>query len=113
MTVPYPVSPDDQPEQPAYELAVPHKLCASNGGPYDDAAYCAGFEIGAADAAMKAIANAGGTGLIITVRTDHVGQLELHAMNRGFPNLDRNDHTGEHEGWSTVSFMADPDGDPL
>lgn len=105
------LDPQDQPEEPAYELAVPFKLVTSQGGPYDDDAFTAGFECGATDAAMKAVVAAGGTGIIVTVRTAHIGQLELHAMYRGLPNMDRNDHTGEHEGWSTVSFMADPDGD--
>lgn len=114
MTVPYPASPDDQPGgEPTYELAVPFKLCASQGGPYPDDAFVAGVEVGSVDARMKAVVDAGGTGIIVTVRTDHVEQLELHAMHRGLPNLDRTDHDGVHAGWSTVSFMADPGDDLL
>ncbi len=106
---PPPLPDDDQPAEPRYEVAVPFTLCASNGGPHDDAAFSAGFEIGHADASMRDVAAAGGTVIILTVRTNHIPQLELHAMNRGFPNMDRRDHDGEHAGWSTVSFMADPD----
>lgn len=101
----------DRPEPDGVEIVVPFVVCVSEGGPYDDDAFTAGFECGSVDARMKAIDDAGGKGLTVTVRTANVRQLELHAMNRGFPNVDVNDHAGEYAGWSTVSFTADPDDD--
>jgi len=77
--------PADQPEEPTWGLVVPFTACTSKGGPYEDQAFVAGFQCGEIDKALTVIAAAGGERATFTVRTPLVPQLELLAMNRGFP----------------------------
>lgn len=98
--------PIDRPEEADYGLVMPFVACTSQGGPYDDAAFVAGFECGQIDRALQVIAAAGGNTATFTVGTDVVKQLELIGMNRGFPIV----HTeaafeGEkYADWHTVTF---------
>lgn len=93
----------DRPEEDGYALAVPFVVCTSNGGPYDDDAFVAGFQAGTVDQSLKSIAAAGGDGAVFTVRTDLVKQLELLAMYRGFPKIEA---TEIDEEWSTIEFRT-------
>lgn len=98
---------DDQPQDDdGYELAVPFILCSSQNGPFDDEAFVAGFQCGEVDRALTVVAAAGGSRFTATVYTASIRQLELFAMNRGFPGVavDRHDDT-----WSTVTFMSTAD----
>jgi hypothetical protein len=74
-----------QPEPETWGLVVPFVVCASKGGPYDDDSFTAGFAAGEIDKALTVLAAAGGDRLRTTVRTALVRQIELLAMNRGFP----------------------------
>lgn len=86
----------------AYGLVIPFVACASQGGPYDDDAFAAGYQAGRIDHALAALVAVGGTELAATVRTDLVRQLDLIAMHHGFkaetePYVDANE-------WSFVTF---------
>ncbi len=95
----------DRPEEDGYSLAVPFIACNSQGGPYDDNAFVAGFQCGEIDRALKAIEAAGGNSAEFTVYTPLVKQVELLGMNRGFPVMtaDTFDDTPE---WTHVRFSA-------
>ena len=67
-----------------FELVVPFIACASQGSPYDDDAFVAGFQCGAIDKALTVAKQAGAARVCFTVRTTLVGQLELIGMNRGY-----------------------------
>lgn len=64
-------------------LVMPFAVCASNGGPYDDEAYVAGFEMGALQARLRA-ARHHGLGLPeVVIHRDNVPQADLIAMEVG------------------------------
>lgn len=97
---------DDQPE---YDLVMPFVACASNGGPYDDAAFTAGYQAGGLDKALEILAAAGASELRATVYTPLVPQLDLVAMRHGF-QLDSG-ACAEAEGWTFATFRTAA-GDP-
>lgn len=73
-----------EPEQPEYGLVMPFILVTSRGGPYDDHAYVAGWNMGALEAEMR-IARALGT----TPKARYLSpvdepQVDLLAMRFGF-----------------------------
>jgi Arc/MetJ family transcription regulator len=74
----------DQPEAENWAIAVPFVVCESQGGPYDDDAFAAGFDAGRISQALKSARAAGATALRYTVRTALVTQLDLIAMDAGF-----------------------------
>lgn len=67
-------------EDVAYELVMPFVCCTSEGGPYDDEAFVAGWECARIDSALArrpALYDA-------TVREALLAQLDLIAMRRGY-----------------------------
>lgn len=72
-----------------FELAMPFVAVESNGGPYPDAAFGAGFMMGRVDACLEVSASVGRTqyppadGHILVVR-NLLPQLDLIAMRHGF-----------------------------
>jgi hypothetical protein len=76
--------PLDQPEEEAWKLAVPFVACASEGGPYEDDAFCAGFEAGRIAMALESAIMANADRVRWTVLKTLVKQLDLIAMNAGF-----------------------------
>ena len=101
----------DQPEDEGMTLVVPFIVCRSKGGPYDDESFVAGWQGGEIDKALAAAAAIGATRVDYTVRTALVPQLELVAMNRGFPSMvavevgETEDHDAMPE-WSFVTFAT-------
>jgi hypothetical protein len=65
-------------------LVFPFVVCRSNGGPYDDEAFVAGYQAGQISKALAAAAAVGADRCMFTVRTDLVPQLDLIAMHYGF-----------------------------
>lgn len=63
-----------------YSLVMPFIVVTSKGGPFDDAAYCAGYEIGKLDAALDAEPRLHQ----VTIRTLNVPQADLVAMQHGY-----------------------------
>lgn len=72
----------DPAEQPDAELLMPFIVAASNGGPFDDDAYVAGYEAGQWWERMRMFAAGGlsGATAVMPVRTANVPQLDLIAM---------------------------------
>lgn len=97
--------PMDLPEEDGYELAFPFVACQSNGGPYDDDAFTAGYQCGRADRTLAAAAAVGADRATFTVNTDLVAQVELIAMHHGFTYIlvARCDETPE---WSLVTVST-------
>lgn len=96
----------DQPEEDGYQLVVPFIACKSHGGRYDDDSFVAGFQAGQIDQALKSGATAGAVRVwfpmvYATLRE----QLELIAMNRGYPLVEFALLDG-HEDWVDVTFKA-------
>lgn len=94
----------DQPEQDTYGLVVPFIVCQTAGGPFEDEAFVAGFQCGEIDKALAvaAVANAS-TVTFPTVRTALAKQVELLAMNRGFPVMTVTE-SEEYPEWCSVTF---------
>lgn len=65
-----------------YELVIPFLPVQSEGGPYDDLAYTAGFEMGALYARLEAETSPGPIG--ITVHHENQQQADLIAMRHGY-----------------------------
>jgi hypothetical protein len=72
----------DEPTE--YSLLMPFVACASEGGPYDDDSFVAGFHAGALDRSLAVIEATGGTGMRATVNAALRPQLDLIAMRYGF-----------------------------
>jgi len=64
-----------------YGLVMPFVACKSQGGPYDDAGFVAGFAC--ANVASQ-LESAGGATLSVQVRSDLLAQLDLIAMREGY-----------------------------
>jgi hypothetical protein len=63
-----------------YELAVPFICCQSNGGPYDDLSFAAGYQAGILDQEMKE----GTQPVTATIQGSLFKQIDLLAMHRGW-----------------------------
>jgi hypothetical protein len=98
--------PANEPEHEGYELAVPFVVCASQGGPFDDDSFIAGFQAGQVDQALQAAAASRATEVKFTVLNRLVTQLDLIAMNRGFPVVSV-DQSAEAPEWSFVTFRSE------
>lgn len=109
--------PLDQPDDDqSWGLVIPFIVCTSQGGPYQDEAFVAGFQAGQLDQRLAMLALAGGQRTTAMVRTALVPLLELIAMNRGFPTVtaepvqaDPDRDTPAMPDWSTITF-ATPEG---
>jgi hypothetical protein len=101
-----PRDPLDQPEEQSWGLAVPFVVCQSQGGPYDDDAFVAGFQCGQVDKALAVSAAAGSrTVTLPLIRTELIRQLELIAMNHGYPVVTVQPEQLSPD-WATVTFAA-------
>jgi hypothetical protein len=96
----------DQPEPDGYSLVVPFVVCRSNGGPYDDESFVAGWQCGDIDRALAAAAAVGASRVRQPmVHAAIIKQLELVGMYRGFPTLQADAIEGCPE-WADVTFVA-------
>jgi hypothetical protein len=93
-----------------YGLVMPFVAVASKGGPYDDDAYCAGWECGAIDQMLAdtmqpclPIGAAQETQVVACpiVREANLAQLDLVAMRHGFVMRRTHDTV---DGWCAVEF---------
>jgi hypothetical protein len=93
-------------------LTVPFVVCASHGGPFDDAPFVAGFQAGMIHQALQTA----GPEVDRTrwvVRTGLLRQVELIAMSAGFPTMTID--ASDYPEWTLVTFArsretADADG---
>jgi hypothetical protein len=96
------VSENETPD--GYELVIPFVSVKSRGGPFDDAAYVAGWRMGQLDARL------GGEGILRSlshedaIRTEDVPQADLIAMRHQY----RMEATAsaDDEEWTFVRFLA-------
>jgi len=79
------------------ELIMPFVTVRSNGGPHDDSAYCAGFEMGMLDVHLSAI-TPWATESLWTIRSENRPQADLIAMRYGY----RLSVCSETDGWSNI-----------
>ncbi len=96
-------SDDDTDEEIQYQLLYPFVCCVSNGGPYDDDAFTAGYAMGRLDECLKAAQNAGAMLVTYTIRTELVRQAELIAMHYNFPVMMFRP-VADYPEWGEVSF---------
>jgi hypothetical protein len=96
----------DRVEEDGYGLVVPFIVCRTQGGTLDDEAFVAGFQAGQIDQALAAgkAVNAA-TVCFPLVRSDLFGQLELIAMDRGYPYVNATAVDG-HPQWSELCFST-------
>lgn len=96
------MSDDEQAE--GYELVMPFVSVKSNGGPFDDDAYVAGWRMGALDARL------GGVGVLRSlwredvIRTEDVPQADLIAMKHQY-RMEATPSADDEE-WTVVRFTA-------
>jgi hypothetical protein len=87
----------DETEQPTYGLVMPFVVCVSNGGPFDDEAFVAGYECGMLSTRLDGGPNV----LIFTAHTANVPQLDLIAMQRGYRMIQE---PTDFDEWTGVTF---------
>jgi len=103
----------DQPEEDGYELALPFVTVVSEGGPHEDDAYAAGFEMGRLDEQLRTLANTA-AGRPLTLRTlmhsVNLPQADLIAMRYDMTTKVVNSGVCEEsEGyWAEVEFVHIP-----
>lgn len=74
----------DQPEdEPGYTLEMPFVTVVSHGGPHDDEAYAAGWEMGRLDAIL-AVTGEWSQASTWTIQAANLAQADLIAMRHGF-----------------------------
>jgi hypothetical protein len=97
----------DDAEPPDYALVMPFVVCRSQGGPYDDDSFVAGYELGRLDAELPVLAALNFDSISRQVPTPCVEQLDLIAMRHGY----RVNHVGyEHDGWTDVDLDRTDEG---
>lgn len=87
-------------EEVRYELVMPFIACQSEGGPYDDDGFSAGFMCGVIYEAL----HSGVEELWHTVRTDLLPQLDLVAMSAGYKLEVEESSDDLFDDWSHVKF---------
>lgn len=92
--------------EPEYGLVMPFLPVASKGGPYDDRAYTAGYEMGLLDAVLLH-ARGGGT-VARVLHAENRAQADLLAMRHGW----RASFTEHGDGWIGAAFIRLPNGPP-
>lgn len=87
---------NDENEYVDREMVMPFVTVASKGGPHDDDAYVAGYEMGLLEASLGVSRWL----LVRTLRTDNLPQAELLAMRHGF-QMEAETYSPAPE-WTTV-----------
>ncbi len=85
-----------------YGLLMPFVTVVSANGPHDDAAYVAGFEMGALDARLELAALARAIPTTTSIHADNRPQADLIAMKHGFTAAFT--PIDGHEDWLCVDF---------
>lgn len=68
-------------DEPDYDLVMPFVTVASKGGPHEDGAYAAGWEMGALDGLLE---HSRPPLVESTIHTSNVPQADLVAMKHGY-----------------------------
>lgn len=67
-----------------YSLEMPFVVCKSQGGPYDDDAYVAGWEAKTISIQLDGLANITGATMVAVVHIENQPQIDLIAMKHGW-----------------------------
>ncbi len=87
-----------------FELAMPFVVCKSKGGPYDDAAYVAGWEGAYWDLELQRMGEfTTGSIVVASIHTDNQPQIDLIAMKHGWSATYEPQDADTPE-WMTVTF---------
>lgn len=84
-------------QEPQWQMIMPLVACASQGGPYPDDAYCAGWEMGSL---FQILAQSAVRAMAMSIRADNCAQADLIAMNAGFVMQVHQ----VADGWASVEF---------
>jgi hypothetical protein len=87
-------------------LVFPLVVCASNGGPYDDAAFVAGYEMGLFNQRCLSARAWSLFQFTATIRRANLPQADLIAMHHGLSMLEQSDDATDE--WATVIVSAVP-----
>lgn len=87
-------------EEPGYGLVMPFVVVTSKGGPWDDQAYVAGYEMGLLDARLQL----GIVGDGYQIHTWNIPQADLIAMRHGYTA--NGEISDDHPEWAFVTFEA-------
>lgn len=101
----------DETTEPEFgiELVMPFVVTESNGGPYEDNAFVAGWYAAEIDMVLEHMSRFH-SGMARSVPTALVPQIDLIAMKHGF-HL-QHEPCDDADGWSTVQILsAPPDGE--
>ena len=80
-------------------LVMPFVVCQTNGGPYEDLAFAAGWELGKLDAQLAAKP----VSLTSTIRSASLPQGDLLAMHHGYSM--RSEESADVPEWCVVAFF--------
>lgn len=86
-------------DERSFELLMPFVVCESNGGPYDDDAFAAGWHAGTISTRLEAKPAV----LVEFVRSQLVPQLDLVAMQRGY-RMTAEPWDEQPDEWTEVTF---------
>jgi len=84
-----------------WEKVMPFVVCKSQGGPYDDDSFVAGFELGRLDAQLPMYAALGFGSLSRLAHAETLPQVELVTMRYGYRVRYVSE---EQDGWVTVDL---------
>lgn len=93
----------DTPEPDGYGLVMPFTVVKSADGPYDDEAFCAGYDCAKLWDELETCARFGATPQARHVKSGIIPQLDLIAMNHGF-TVAFDDESAESHGWRLATF---------
>jgi hypothetical protein len=88
----------DEENEVEMSLVMPFLPVTSRGGPFDDQAFVAGYEMGRLDEVLRAAPPTHST----TIRTDNAAQADLIAMQHGYRCTA--EPSEEWPEWTLVSF---------
>lgn len=92
-------------DNPGYDLVMPFVTVASKGGPHDDDAYTAGWEMGALDAFLSAARPVAHKQMIHAVNAE---QADLIAMKNGYKACVRSDDDDPDWSWLELQRSERP-----
>lgn len=92
----------DEPHDAEFTLAMPFVICASNGGPHDDAAFVSGYRLGELDAKLAVASALGLPPPTCVYRSDEQAQFDLIAMKHRYVIVDQD--TTEDGEWTTAQI---------
>lgn len=93
-------------DDPQTEFLFPFVVVTSKGGPYDDIAYSAGYEMGELDACLSASP----TSHEVTIRADNSAQADMIAMHYGYTCVTETSEEWPEWCWATFKRGMDANG---